>query len=261
MLLKARIDSHKELIEQINRFLDDKTNTVPGIGLGRFEGRAYKSALIIDKIYETIDKIIEEESTKAADSGHSVTCHQGCSACCHQPVGGPIAESFLIAEYLDQNPILKENFLEKYFGWRKQVNPDKYTERMNRLGERVSPRPNEREVQKAVQSFSAYSPACPFLESDGCSIYPVRPLACRQHLSVDNPKKCLTNEKTALLRMDRTYQFINDKVIPLMLKVSQNFEIKAIINNVSAVSVYEYLQNGERYIKHIAKETEMRLNS
>jgi Fe-S-cluster containining protein len=41
---------------------------------------------------------------------------------------------------------------------------------------------------------AVYGPDCPFLENDRCTIYPVRPLMCREHISFDDPRKCERDE-------------------------------------------------------------------
>jgi Fe-S-cluster containining protein len=50
------------------------------------------------------------------------------------------------------------------------------------------PPPTER------QRRAVYGVHCPFLENGRCSIYPVRPLMCREHISFDDPGKCERDE-------------------------------------------------------------------
>ena len=41
---------------------------------------------------------------------------------------------------------------------------------------------------------AVYGPDCPFLENNRCTIYAVRPLMCREHISFDDPRKCERDE-------------------------------------------------------------------
>lgn len=51
------------------------------------------------------------------------------------------------------------------------------------------------------QQFDA-NVACPLLESSRCSIYPVRPLACRMYLVVSPPAKCSESSRAETLQVE-----------------------------------------------------------
>jgi Fe-S-cluster containining protein len=90
-----------------------------------------------------------------------LACQSGCDYCCHPPVSAAVPEVANIAAYIQsQLP---------------QAEQQRLTQRVEQVYARVHPLSGEERA--------ALSLACPFLEAGRCSIYPVRPLACRGHNS------------------------------------------------------------------------------
>jgi len=99
----------------------------------------------------------------------AVACRAGCDHCCHQPVGLTPPEALAIAAHLRQS--LTRAALAIVAA---------------RLAERVA---DTRGLSPAAR-FSPDHP-CPFLNCGRCSIYEVRPLACRGMNSLD-AEECKT---------------------------------------------------------------------
>jgi Fe-S-cluster containining protein len=103
------------------------------------------------------------------DSREKSTCRKACAFCCYQQVLMTNGEALLIKEYLRKNPdtYLNMERMKLHKSWQK-----------NDKG--------------SAWDHSVYSEkACPFLQPDNlCSIYPVRPLACRNHRSIESPELC-----------------------------------------------------------------------
>lgn len=93
----------------------------------------------------------------------SVACRAGCDHCCHQIVGVTAPEAFAIFEHLKQTRSVEE--LEQL-----KVHVAALYERARGL--------------PSAQRFSPEHP-CAFLRDGSCSIYEVRPLACRGVNSLD----------------------------------------------------------------------------
>lgn len=96
------------------------------------------------------------ESVEPSTRGR-LACQQGCDFCCYPPVSASVPEVANIVAYISS-----------------QLS----TEQQQRLTFRVG------QVYQQVHPMSgaqreATSVACPYLENGRCSIYPVRPLACR----------------------------------------------------------------------------------
>ncbi|HYQ04667.1 MAG TPA: YkgJ family cysteine cluster protein [Polyangiaceae bacterium] len=99
----------------------------------------------------------------------SVACRAGCDHCCHQPVGLTPPEALTIAAHLRQT-----------------LTPEALATVAARLARRV-------EETRGLSSAERFSPEhpCPFLNHGQCTIYEVRPLACRGMNSLD-AEECRT---------------------------------------------------------------------
>jgi Fe-S-cluster containining protein/uncharacterized protein (DUF2164 family) len=103
------------------------------------------------------------------ETSKPATCFKSCALCCYQQVLMTKGEALLIKEYLLKNP---DTFID-----------------MDRIKLHKSWPRNDRE---SAWKHPVYKEkACPFLQPNNlCSIYPVRPLACRNHRSIDDPDSC-----------------------------------------------------------------------
>jgi Fe-S-cluster containining protein len=108
----------------------------------------------VREFYEVLDDAIAQEKGL-------VSCSKGCHFCCRQNVHTYKAEAQVIAQYCQENRIdIPKNYLNE------QV---KYT---------------WRELAKTEVGW------CVFLKNGECSIYPVRPMACRNHFVISPPERC-----------------------------------------------------------------------
>jgi hypothetical protein len=110
----------------------------------------------IKEVYKTIDNFFNnapEENKK------DIKCKAGCTACCFIDVDVSFDEVAVIINYCNQNAIeIDKEYLEK-----------------------------QSEVGR--KKFSEFS-RCVFLKDNMCSIYPVRPIACRKHWVKTDPSLC-----------------------------------------------------------------------
>lgn len=93
------------------------------------------------------------------------SCRKGCSHCCKQAVAITAIEAHRIGTFIGRPPF-----------------PVKHRS----LLAMVSRITATQEQYKSVP--------CPFLKDDECSVYPVRPLVCRTHFSLGEPKLCDTTD-------------------------------------------------------------------
>jgi len=103
------------------------------------------------------------EGALALSPDRPPACHSGCSHCCYQAVGVSVPEVFAIYAHL--RATRAEGVLDATV--RRIRDADEQTQGLT-SAERLSP-----------------DLPCPFLESERCSIYEVRPLACRGANSLD----------------------------------------------------------------------------
>jgi Fe-S-cluster containining protein len=95
-------------------------------------------------------------------------CRQGCSSCCNIAVLVAEPEAIEIGQAIGRVP--------------QQVNPQRSITGAELLSE--DPAALDRHEQLQAEFFGQ---PCPFLDSAGaCTIYQVRPMACRHHISLDD---------------------------------------------------------------------------
>jgi len=118
--------------------------------------RAQNQTGTIKEVYKAIDNFFNaapEENKK------EIQCKAGCTACCFIDVDVSVDEAAAIIDYCGENAIeIDKGYLEKQAA----VGRKKYSE-LSR---------------------------CVFLKDDLCSIYPVRPIACRKHWVKTDPALC-----------------------------------------------------------------------
>lgn len=121
-----------------------------------------------------------------------VSCRAGCDWCCRQPVYITPLEGVAIRDFVAGNGMATragretERYLSEIAA-RRQGASGLAALHESVLG--MGPPPTDR------QRHAVYGPKCIFLNRDGlCSIYPARPLMCREHISFDDPRRCERDE-------------------------------------------------------------------
>jgi Fe-S-cluster containining protein len=128
--------------------------------------------------------------------GQASSCRPACGACCRQAVPVAPAEAIRLAEVVEAMPAERREAVERRFA-----------EAVGRLegaglldpggpGGRARLRSEEPRVREAWREASRryfrVGVPCPFLEDESCSIYPERPLACREYHVTSPPALCAT---------------------------------------------------------------------
>ncbi len=113
--------------------------------------------------YSAISQLTQSFALRTYQEGNPIQCENGCSWCCYQPVYMTTQEAILIFEFIHQ--VFDVNQRDKIFS--KAQAKYKLTKGL-------------KEERKQKIKF-----ACPFLMDGSCSIYSVRPMACRIYLSSD----------------------------------------------------------------------------
>lgn len=102
--------------------------------------------LLLDA-YAVMDKGVDQAITREQEEGRKLACSRGCSRCCKTHKDIPVYPLELVG-----------------ISW---YVTEKITD-------------NEREILMNNLSNHSGNNTCPFLVTDTCSIYPMRPIACRQ---------------------------------------------------------------------------------
>jgi Fe-S-cluster containining protein len=125
-------------------------------------------------------------------SGAEIRCLPGCTACCYQLVVVSPLEAHALAAYLAAHPELHASITKRVASWQETVaeEPDLQAA-LARLNAAEGYLPAEEGAALELEYFRVGLP-CPFLdpETELCTVYPVRPFVCREHLVVSPPELC-----------------------------------------------------------------------
>jgi Fe-S-cluster containining protein len=264
--LPPKTSKHQELMKSVDDFLKDKDNSsLPSLENGRMEFQLYKAALVMDTFLSRLEEVIEETKVKATEGGMPVTCSKGCDACCSQPISSSFFEAVLIKSYLEVNPPVKEQFLARYDAWRSRIGDTKEYDQILQSAIRAlvdGSKDVSDYVRNAVDHFNQSEKInCPFLEEHSCSIYPVRPVTCRQLLSIDDPVKCQIGEQARLLRAGDIDELTYRKLPILLMHLGRSFGFQGIVNSVLPITTYELMKHGEKYVDQVIRDCAVQMKN
>ena len=156
---------------------------------------------------EETDHHLEGRVAALPQHGAEISCRPGCTACCHHLVVVSPLEAHALAEYLVAHPETARAIATRIPRWREQIaaHPE-LRMGLERLNAAEGYLPDEEGGALELEYFRAVLP-CPFLapETQLCSVYPVRPFACREHMVVSPPELCtldMDGVTTAETRME-----------------------------------------------------------
>lgn len=127
-------------------------------------------------------------------SGKAPTCSAGCAACCRHLVMLTLPEAQALASAIVALAEPRRSEVRRRFA--SALKKAEVGGIFGPRGERrflVSEASGEAEVASDVaRRYFALGIACPLLEREACTMYELRPLACREHNVSSDPKHCKT---------------------------------------------------------------------
>lgn len=129
----------------------------------------------------------EVDVWQAAHKPRGVTCSEGCSACCSTPVFMEVAEAFAL---LERFPAEVERALPKL------LLQDELLEASipaQDFADLPDPDRGDAANRRIASTYTDLNLRCPFLTDDDkrCTIYAARPIPCRTHFAIGDPKDCV----------------------------------------------------------------------
>ena len=118
--------------------------------------------------------------------GAKVSCQKGCGGCCRQLVPISEVEARQLRDLVNDMPEPRRSEIRARFAAERLC-----LQRSGLLEKLLIPdllRPEERTPFALDYFFQGI--ACPFLEEESCSIYPDRPIPCREYLVVSPAENC-----------------------------------------------------------------------
>lgn len=144
-----------------------------------------------------VGAITEVSEGMARAHGRSISCRAGCGACCRQLVPIARSEAHHLRALVDALPEPR----------RTQVR-DRFAAVVSRLRESgmlaaltEGKGRDAGQIDRLAHDYFRLGLACPFLESESCSIHPERPLACREYLVMSPPALCADTEQRKTERL------------------------------------------------------------
>jgi len=152
---------------------------------------------LLPTLHELSNRVVEGVEEKVRKNGLQVSCRKGCGACCRQPVPISPAEARLLAGIIQNMPDAAQAIIRARF--------DDAVRRLDESGLRDRAthyhRLSNDEVQAMVYEYFQLGIPCPFLEDESCSIYPFRPLVCREYLVISPAEHCATLAEDQIQRL------------------------------------------------------------
>jgi Fe-S-cluster containining protein len=182
--------------------------------------------------------IIASTTSIINSEGFTVSCRQGCAACCRQMVPLSVFEAESLAQAIRALPPHEQEALGRRFHAALLALHDAGILTRMDLGQWGEANPLDGQHSDMNMDYLALKIPCPFLVDESCSIHPIRPFACREYLVTSPPAFC---EDPATLPV------VN---VPIPLRLSKPlFKLGALLNDdppgwMPLVFLFAWMQKG-----------------
>ncbi len=140
-------------------------------------------AELVPTATQLTDILVRKALKKEEMKGKTVTCGEKCGVCCRQMVPVSPPEAFLIMDLLDSmKPATRAWFMKRF----KLV--EEIVQGKHMIEPLMNPEYTDEPVLAVAKEYFALQLPCPFLTDESCSIYPYRPVACREYNVTSPPE-------------------------------------------------------------------------
>ncbi|MBH0203737.1 MAG: YkgJ family cysteine cluster protein [Nitrospira sp.] len=130
------------------------------------------------------------EVARSVDAGKPPSCHKGCAACCRMLVPLSAPEAFALREWVRARPTdHQERIGARFSEVKSRLLSQSLWQRLSELCNAPG-QPSDDALEMVNREYYALRLPCPFLEEEVCTIYEVRPAACRELLVSSPPERC-----------------------------------------------------------------------
>ncbi len=141
---------------------------------------------IAEGLAREVDRGCSLRAEAAAKKKIVIACHRGCNGCCEELVLVSEPEALRVARWLSApaNHAIRDAFLAAYAGWRERVGdaPERLATLADATDQTLYDAAHVAQWRQRVM--------CAFNRDGDCSVYEVRPLACRNGHAVDTSERC-----------------------------------------------------------------------
>jgi Fe-S-cluster containining protein len=192
------------------------------------------------------NSFVKMGTDEAEANGKTISCKAGCGACCRQAIPLTEVEVYHIAELVNAMPEPKRTEVRQRFSaGLEHFNSIGWFDRMQSIADRDQTREAYEEEMKiaAIDYFDQGIP-CPFLEKNACSIYPDRPLVCREYLVTSPAVDCSKPRPETIAR------------VPLPVLPSKTLQKVAASGKLpSLITMVQALEFADKYPENFEEKT------
>jgi len=140
---------------------------------------------LVPPLLALTDGLVGLTLARGEKEGRRATCRAGCGSCCCQMVPLAIPEAFFLRDVVATLPADRRRVILKRYDCivSELENNGLYAHIMD-------PENTDEDYQKIALEYFYLRLPCPFLEQNHCSIYPMRPMACREYHVTTPPEWC-----------------------------------------------------------------------
>jgi Fe-S-cluster containining protein len=144
------------------------------------------------------DALVDAAIEAVRREGKPVSCRAGCGACCRQLVPISHTEALgLAAVVAGLSDDRRRQIVERFRGATAAIRARGLLDRLQAAPRQTDPD----ETGRLARDYFKAQVACPFLEDESCSIYPHRPLSCREYLVTTPAIHCQTPDSSVIAKV------------------------------------------------------------
>lgn len=133
---------------------------------------------VLHVLHEVSDAVIGGVVTSVETQGRSISCRQGCAACCRQLVPLPKVEALWMRDLVENLPEPRRSTVKARFADAiRRLDEAGLLERLRAIDSLTA-----EEKRVLGNEYFVERVDCPFLEEELCSIFSDRPFVCREYL-------------------------------------------------------------------------------
>jgi hypothetical protein len=153
---------------------------------------ADEAADLAQAVQGSVSQVAQARADAAVQHKVRIACERGCAGCCEEMVIISEPEALAVARWLrrPENAEARAQFLEAYPRWRERAGDA--PERLAALTIKNADRAAYAEAHVAY--WRTRNP-CAFNRGGDCTIYPARPLVCRDAHAVESNERCFGDFK------------------------------------------------------------------
>src|SRR5579862_8844857 len=157
-----------------------------------------EAAELAEALERDLNGGVEQRAREAAKKRLRIVCEKGCNVCCEEPVIVYLPEALAIARWLESPANAGERawFEAAYARWRAALG-----DAPERLADLQADDSNRAAYEAAYRAQWQRHVMCAFNRDGACSIYPVRPLLCREGHALGTNANCVAGSPIPAQRL------------------------------------------------------------